>query len=215
MFTAVLVVVPIAGCTDDSASDDRRPVVDRTTTTAADAGTEVTTSTPDTSVESPSTSSAGTPVSPPSTRPLTTAPPSDLLTEVTAAYDAAYADLLAAGAIPDPNYPALTDHMDAGQAEQWRTVLRGLVSEGKRVQAAESGRWQRVESLVESSDVAVDLIVCRFDPDPSIDSAGNVTNLDSRPYRYRETFLRVNGVWKWAGREWIDSNDSSSDCALP
>jgi hypothetical protein len=150
------------------------------------------------------------------TKPLTTAPPSPLLDEVVAAYDAAYADLLAAGAIPDENYPGLEDHMDHGQAEQWRTVIRDVRERGLRVRAADSSRpWRRVEAFDRISVDVVEIEVCRVDPEESVDALGVVVDVSHRAYRYVETLVRKEGQWKWSGREWVDPSASASDCAWP
>ena len=213
---AGVLAAPMSGCADDRA-DAPKPVTGITTTTARRA---TTTSAPSSGVTpatglSTTVPSTATPSSPPSTKPLTTAPPSQLLTEVTAAYDAAYADLLAAGAAADENMLTLDGHMDAGQAEQWRTVIRSLRDRGEHlVVASPAERWRRVESLGQPSPTVVTLNVCRFDPDTTVDSSGAVVGRDDRAFRYLETLTRKGGSWRWSGREWIDTSKDSSDCSL-
>jgi hypothetical protein len=198
-----------AGCSDDSSADPT-PVtagpttaVDPTTT----AGIETTTTVAEAAT---STTSAAPPV----TKPLTTAPPSELLAEVTAAYDAAYADLLAAEAIPDENYAGLENHMSSGQAEQWRSVIRRLRENGQRVVPG-SGGWVRVESIDQPSDALVRLTVCRLDTERSVDASGTPVATSSRAARYVEEFQMTGGGWIWSGREWVDPSPDYSDCALP
>ncbi|MFN8051029.1 MAG: hypothetical protein U0Q22_06315 [Acidimicrobiales bacterium] len=157
----------------------------------------------------PTTSSvvAPTTVVVPSTKPLTTVVPSPLLTEIETAYDAAYADLLAAEAIPDENYPRLTDHIAPGQLEQWRSVIRQLRVDGKSVRPGE-GSWRRVELLRSLDASRVEIVVCRLDRE-STDGEP-----DSRTARYQESFDLIDGRWKWSGRQWLDRG-AASDCALP
>ena len=199
-----------AGCSDDSSADPT-PVtagpttaVDSTTT----AGIETTTT-----VAQAATST--TSASPPVTKPLTTAPPSPLLDEVTAAYDAAYADLLAAEAIPDENYAGLENHMSSGQAEQWRSVIRRLRENGQRVSAHPTDPgWRRIEAVEFDADW-VDLTVCRLDTEQAVDREGRPIDGGTRPYRYVDTMEMEDGKWVWAGREWVDPSSDFSDCAVP
>ena len=100
----------------------------------------------ETSTTTSATSTTTTSAAPPVTKPLTTAPPSPLLTEVVAAYDAAYQDLLAAGAVRDPDFPRLDDHIGGAQLDRSRELLAELVRRG--VSVRENGeRWRRVESI--------------------------------------------------------------------
>lgn len=200
-----------AGCSDDSSADPT-PVTAGPTTSVAPtttAGIETTTTT--TAQAATSTTS----VSPPVTKPLTTAPPSELLSEVTAAYDAAYADLLAAEAIPDENYPALENHMSSGQAEQWRSVIRRLRESGQRVSTHPTDPgWHRIEAVEFGADW-VDLTVCRLDTEQAVDREGRPIDGGTRPYRYVDTMELEDGRWVWAGREWVDPSSDFSDCAVP
>lgn len=200
-----------AGCSDDSSADPT-PVTAGPTTSVAPttaAGIETTTT-----VAQAATST--TSVSPPVTKPLTTAPPSQLLAEVTAAYDAAYADLLAATIAGDENSPALANHIAGAQLEQWREVIRGLKADGNiaRVNSALQS-WRRIEQFDSSNPTLASLIVCRFDNVESVDSTGTVVDPATRPFRYVESFEALEGEWKWIGREWVDPSGRESDCALP
>lgn len=211
---ALIAALLLTGCGrgDSEASDEVTPVtgVSTTSTPAATSTTEV----PDATTAAPSTTEP-TNTAPPSTKPLTTAPPSALLDEVLAAYDAAYADLLAAEAIPDENYPPLFDHMDTGQADTWRNVIRGLREKGQRgLPSTAVPAWRRVESIEQSSETTVMLDVCRFDSTEIVDASGTFVGRDDQPYRYIETFERIGGSWKWSGREWVDPSPDYSDCAL-
>lgn len=203
-----------AGCSDDSSADPT-PVTAGPTTTVdptTTAGIESTTTVADAAT---STTSAS-PTSPPVTKPLTTAPPSELLTEVTAAYDAAYADLLAATIAGDENSPALANHIAPGQLETWRSTIRGLRESGTTVRTVESsGPLRRIEGFSQVSDTMVELNVCRFPNEESVDPKGVITPPGDRPYRYLETLELIDGGWKWSGREWIDPSDEYSDCSLP
>ncbi|MEI2653351.1 MAG: hypothetical protein V9G12_14610 [Microthrixaceae bacterium] len=148
-----------AGCSDDSSADPT-PVTAGPTTSVAPtttAGIETTTT-----VAQAATST--TSVSPPVTKPLTTAPPSELLTEVTAAYDAAYADLLAATIAGDENSPALANHIAGAQLETGGESFVGSVPMVTRARPHDSTvvvacrvdrRWRRHS--------AVSIEVCRFD----------------------------------------------------
>lgn len=200
-----------AGCSDDSSADPT-PVTAGPTTSVAPttaAGIETTTT-----VAQAATST--TSVSPPVTKPLTTAPPSQLLAEVTAAYDAAYADLLAAGSIPDENYAGLANHVAGAQLETIKEMLRRSVLEGVRgVQDPTAPPWSRVEGIEMPSSTRVILNVCRFDNTDAVDAAGNVVSSADRPFRYLETIELLEGTWKWTAREWIDESRSASDCASP
>lgn len=188
----LLLVAASAGCADEQVATPE-PVRERSAPTLA-----TTTAPP-----------------PPPTKPLVTAPPSPLLDEVVAAYDAAYADLLAAEAIPDENYPALSDHVGEGQLEKWKSVIRELAAANERVRRVDEGRWRRIEAIVDHGGGDVEITVCRFDPDETVDAAEEVVGASRRAYRYIETLWRVGEVWKWVGRQWIDSAFRSSDCALP
>lgn len=198
-----------AGCSDDSSADPT-PVTAGPTTSVAPtttAGIETTTTTAEAATSTTS-------VSPPVTKPLTTAPPSELLTEVTAAYDAAYADLLAATIAGDENSPALANHIAGAQLEQWREVIRGLKADGLSVRNdSASPEWRRVEAIDEVGARQVALDVCRVQRQETVDGAGVGSGAEGRPYRYRETLELVDGGWKWTGREWIDSSSDASDCA--
>lgn len=198
------------GCSDDTSADPT-PVTAGPTTTADETtttGAESTTTTAEPTTSTPPTS---TPV----TKPLTTAPPSELLTEVTAAYDAAYADLLAAEMAMDENYPGLQDHIAGAQLEKWREVIRGLRADGKSVRDSPgTPEWRRIERIEPSSDRVL-LNVCRMQRQETVDQGGIGSGADTRPYRYLETLELIGGGWKWTGREWIDSAADGSDCALP
>lgn len=203
-----------AGCSDDSSADPT-PVtagpttaVDPTTT----AGIESTTTVADAAT---STTSAS-PTSPPVTKPLTTAPPSELLTEVTAAYDAAWVDIRAAGSLPDPESPSLSQHLAGPQLDQWRTVIRSFLVDGTKVVAQPDKSWARVESLDLSADGVARLEVCRLDADLTVRSAtGETIEEGAIPGRYLDEMRKVDGSWKWWSREWIDSDRERSDCERP
>lgn len=150
---------------------------------------------------------------PPVTKPLTTAPPSPLLDEVVAAYDAAYQDLLAAEATMDPNSPVLDDHMAGAQLEKVREVIRAFGSNGQAVRHV-AGGWLRIEVFDRVGATAVDLEICRMDRDVTVGKDGAVLASDARSFRYRESFDYLGGSWKWTGRVWLDS-DSQPDCASP
>lgn len=187
----VCLVAFAAGCADEQAATPRpveRSATTLTTTTTA---------------------------APPVTKPLVTAPPSPLLDEVVAAYDAAYADLLAAEAIADENYPALGNHVGEGQLEKWQSVIRQLRTAGESVRRVDDGRWRRIEDVVLHGDGDVEITVCRFDPDETVDAVGSVVGVDRRPYRFIETLWEFGDAWKWVGRQWVDSESQSSDCARP
>lgn len=147
------------------------------------------------------------------TKPLTTAPPSELLTEITAVYDAAYSDLLAAEAIPDEHYAKLGDHMTPKLAEHWRQTLSQLRSSGLKVrQMAGTERWKRVERIELDDETHVAIVVCRFDPDEAIDAAGAVAQSDAWSYRVGEAFEFSEGTWKWSERTDITRGPSRSEC---
>ena len=211
--SASIAVLLLTGCGgDDTASNEVRPVSGVSTTSAP--ATTSTTTAADATTVAPSTT-APTNTAPPSTKPPTTAPPSALLDEVLAAYDAAYADLLAAEAIPDENYPRLLDHMDTSQADAWRNVIRDAREKGLRGRPnATVPSWRRVESFEQPGDTTVRIEVCRFDSSEVIDAAGALVGSDDQPYRYVETFELIGGRWKWSGREWVDPSPDYSDCAL-
>ncbi len=211
---ASIAALLLTGCGgDDSEASDEVTPVKGVSTTSAPAATS-TTEGPNATTAEPSTT-APTNTAPPSTKPPTTAPPSALLDEVLAAYDAAYADLLAAEAIPDENYPPLLDHMDTGQADTWRNVIRGLREKGQRIRPhASTPSWRRVESVEQPDETTVLVDVCRYDTEETIDAAGTVVDGVTRIYRYVDTFALIGGSWKWAGREWVDPSPDYSDCAL-
>ena len=199
-----------AGCSDDSSADPT-PVTAGPTTSVAPtttAGIETTTTTAQAATST-------TTASPPVTKPLTTAPPSELLTEVTAAYDAAWDAVLAAAAIPDENFPGLSAHIGGGQLARWQELIRGARSDGVRTQISDAeAPWRRVEEITVQSPTRTILTVCRFDAREDVDGSGEVVNRSTRPYRYAETLDLEGGEWKWTGREWIDGRPDSSDCAL-
>lgn len=211
---ASIATLLLTGCGgDDSEASDEVTPVTGVSTTSTPAATSTTT-TADTTTAAPPTT-APTASAPPSTRPLTTAPPSALLDEVLAAYDAAYADLLAAEAIPDENYPALTNHIHGGQLDAARNVIRGLREKGLQVRSSATvPAWRRVESIERPTDNTALLEVCHLDSSEGVDVTGAVITSSRRPYRYVETFELIGGSWKWSGREWVDPSPDYSDCAL-
>jgi len=205
----VLGVFAAAGCSGDDAAKPT-PV-----TTTRPGPTTSTSAAPTTTVVAVAPTTTTTLAAPPPTKPLTTAPPSPLLDEVVAAYDAAYADLLAAGSIPDENSPALGRHIAGEQLEKWREVIRGLRVDGRHAAVTDAkSAWRRVESIVAQSATRVTLVVCRFDNVETVDRQGVVVDPSLRPFRYSEVF-ELEATWKWVAREWIDSTGSGSDCALP
>ena len=210
---ASIATLLLTGCGgDDSEASDEVTPVTGVSTTSTPAATSTTTTADTTTAVPPTT--APTASAPPSTRPLTTAPPSAVLDEVLAAYDAAYADLLAAEAIPDENYPPLTNHIHGGQLDAARNVIRGLREKGHKVRPnATVPSWRRVEAIDQSSNTRVLLEVCRVDPSEAVDTTGQVVDVGTRPYRYVETFELDGGSWKWSGREWVDPSPDYSDCA--
>ena len=140
-------------------------------------------------------------------------PHDPLVAEATAAHDAAYSDLLAAEAVPDEYLPRLGDHMEPGQLEQWRSVIRRLREAGLRVRANDRlPSWRRVEHAEVVSTHEVRLDTCRFDTEEAIDAGGNVVSATETPHRYLETMVRSDTGWRWEGREWIDPPDRT-DCA--
>jgi hypothetical protein len=156
-------------------------------------------------------------VSPVSTRPLVTAPPSALLTEVTDAYKAAYADVAAAGAISDPAYPKLTEHIALGQLERLVAFLEEQQREGiVNRQPVPTRSWIRVEGLTVLAEDVVGLEVCNFDDAVATKVAtGEEVDRGTMPDRYIETMRKIDGVWKWTARDWIDSaKGNGTDCAL-
>lgn len=219
--TLIATVLVASGCADDQAGT-ARPVSARagaTSNTAAGptstTGVEALTSAAPSATPDPETTTT-TIAAPPVTKPLTTAPPSPLLTEVTAAYLAGYADLLAAEETMDENYPALGNHIFGGQLDTWREVIRGYRADGITARDVPSApRWVRVEEAEIVDEGEVRLNLCRMDSQEAVLASGTGTGADKRPYRYLETMWLVDGGWKWAGREWIDSSASGSDCAVP
>lgn len=197
------------GCSDDPSVS----APDATSTTVAGSGGGSSTTSGSTTTEvGPGVTT--TVVAPPVTKPLTTAPPSALLDEVTAAYDAAYADLLAAEAVMDENHERLDDHIAGVQLEQWRTVIRGLRADGLTVRDIPNApEWRRVEAFEARSELAVVLEVCRMQRQETVDRSGLGSGPDERAYRYLETLEKIGGVWKWTGREWVDGAVAGSDCA--
>ena len=136
-----------------------------------------------------------------------------LVAEAIAAHDAAYADLLAAEAVPDEYLPRLVDHLEPGQLEQWRSVIRRLREKGLRVRANNRlPSWRRVEHSEVISTHEVRLNTCRLDTEEAVDGGGNVVSTTETPHRYLETMVRSDTGWRWEGREWIDPPDRT-DCA--
>jgi len=215
--TAALVLtvaILSSACSND---DDAPPTPvtghDRPTTTGSASSTATNTSSSEATTSAP----APSPVpSPPVTKPLTTAPPSALLDEVVAAYDAAYADLLAAEAVMDENHPALAHHIAGLQLERWREVIRGARVDGLTARPRQGGTsWRRVERFEQSSSHEVRLEVCSYDTTETVDASGVVVSRADRPFRFLETMTQDEGGWKWTAREWIDASQGFSDCALP
>lgn len=183
-------------------------------TTPEAAATRVTAAPTSSSTTAPGKTTTTT-ASPVPTKPLTTAPPSELLTEITAVYDAAYSDLLAAGESADPTSPSLANHILDPQLTQWRSVLKRLATDGHLIRLTPgSSGWRRIERLVERSPAMIELIVCRLDLEQEVDATTDaVVNEGTRPLRYEETFTRSGEDWKWSKRVWIDKSKKASDCA--
>lgn len=188
----VLLVVLATGCADEHAARPR-PVEEASATTVA------------------STTSVPTP---PPTKPLVTAPPSPLLDEVVAAYDAAYADLLAAGAAPEEDHSDLGTHIADPQLGAIRDLLAELSRDGIVGRLDETRPpWRRIERFDLVDERTVRLEVCRFDPTEGVDRSGVVVDPATRPFRHADTMRQEEGAWKWTEREWLDDSGSSSDCA--
>lgn len=202
-----------AGCSDDSSADPT-PVTAGPTTSVAPtttAGIETTTTTA--AQAATSTTSA----SPPVTKPLTTAPPSELLTEVTAAYDAANLLIDQSFSVLGDANPDLSLYVAGPQLESWRTAILAAETEGVISPSGVTGSpWWRAEALERVGENGAVLTVCRFDGEQTSKAAtGEIVSRITRAYRYLETFKFEIGEWKWVGREWIDPPGETSDCALP
>lgn len=211
LVAAGVLAAGLTGC--GGASDRSTTAVSAPDPTIASDGAATTTTTPATTV--PASTSTLPPDAPPSTKPLTTAPPSPLLDEVVAAYDAAYADVLAALSVADESHPALGNHIAGGQLDRWIEVIRAARMSGVRTRVPDpSAAWRRVEAMEVRGVDEVQLTICRFEAREDFTPDGNVVGRSDRPFRYLETLARIGGMWKWTAREWIDGASDSSDCAL-
>ncbi|MEZ5321974.1 MAG: hypothetical protein R2698_07880 [Microthrixaceae bacterium] len=148
-------------------------------------------------------------------RPAVTAPPSALLDEITAVYDAAWADLNEAVATLDEQNPDLGRHLAEPQLGSFRNAIRHLREQGRRVEPDPGGQWRRVEAMTVRPHEVVDLEVCVLDPSDTFAADGTrLTSLEDRPQRLIETFWKYGDGWKWTAREWIDPSSTFSDCAM-
>lgn len=152
---------------------------------------------------------------PPSTKPLVTAPPSPLLDEVVAAYDAAYADLRAALFAMDANHPDLGRHIAGAQLDKWRELIGEYASEGLTARASGRAGWRRVEAIHEVEPRVFELEVCRYDDVEGVGPDGDVRVRADRTFRYVETVESFQEELKWSARSITESSSAHSDCALP
>ena len=154
------------------------------------------------------------------TLPLRYAEETPLLKEVATAYYAGYNDFAVAAIASTPDVPELANHIGGPQLEKLRMFIRGDLFDGWTTREAEGViRWVRIEALETEPSGDVLLTVCRSSNLEAYEAATGREKNPSPfiPNRFIERMHQENGVWKWWGREWIDTGGESdfSDCALP
>ncbi|MBK6668452.1 MAG: hypothetical protein IPG46_01770 [Actinobacteria bacterium] len=157
----------------------------------------------------------GTPVA---TLPLTTVPSSPLAAEIEAAYVAAWEDIKVAAQLDNYETPQLADHIVEPMLEKFRGLLRGLDVDGVYlVWDAPDDSWYRIEAIEQFGNGEVVATICAYFDDVTLrQGTDEIVDREIVAARFRETFTRPDGVWRWIHRQKIDSGgDLASDCAVP
>ena len=154
------------------------------------------------------------------TLPLRYAEETPLLKEVATAYYSGYNDFAVAAIASTPDVPKLANHIGGPQLEKLRMFIRGDLFDGWTTREAKGViRWVRIETFEIEPSGDVLLTVCRSSNLEAYEAATGREKNPSPfiPNRFIERMHQENGVWKWWGREWIDTGGESdfSDCALP
>ena len=148
--------------------------------------------------------------------PPVTAPPSELLTEVTAAYDEAMLAYDRASASPSGDLPDLPDYICCAHLPRIRARLLSDRLNGVISTTDPSRRWRRIEAITQLAPDDVDLDVCRDSQAVETDLVtGQVTRYPARMYRFIDSMRLIDGRWKWWAREWVDPSPDYTDCSPP
>ncbi|MGH9185357.1 MAG: hypothetical protein ACRD0U_06035 [Acidimicrobiales bacterium] len=124
----------------------------------------------------------------------TTAPPATPEQQAIAVYDRYWTVLFAAGAIPDPDYPALAEVATGGHLARAQDTIERFVNEGLRGE----GRVVTSNALVESAtDQEIILRDCLVMENSKLRAdTGEVIESGTATFSYRITVVPDAGVWK-------------------
>ena len=148
-----------------------------------------------------------------STTTSTTSPSDEAA--VRSAYEAASRAFIEAAAIPDPNYPALTETHTGPMLEQRQDTLRALQLDHRIIRYPQPSQYR-----VEIDDVTIDgdvarLTVCVVDDGERVEKdTGRVIASGVGTVQGTAAMRRVDGTWRLAERREDQRWDGVAGCAV-
>jgi hypothetical protein len=106
-------------------------------------------------------------------------------------------------AIPDPNLPAVTEHLTNSMLRTWQAAVTQFAEDGEAGHYPPgSTHGSRLYGMVVRYPTWVDIDACTFDDTVlAVKSTGVVVNDDASYLRSTETMWLEDGTWRLAGRD--------------